>query len=198
VFRSREGAEDARSSARRAIASRIRRGDVVVGIAASGVTPFVEEGLLAARRRGARTILVTCHPRTPISADVRIVLPTGPEILAGSTRLKAGTATKLVLNMLTTGTMVRLGKTYGNLMVDVRPTSKKLRARAHWIIRSLTGCSERKATHALRQSRGSVKAAILLVARGLSAAAARRRLAHVGGSLRLALRSDSHFSIGEK
>ena len=187
VFRSREGAEDDCASARTAVRRRIRSADVVVGIAASGVTPFVAEALEGAARRGARTILVTCHPRPAARADITIVLAVGPELLTGSTRLKAGTATKLVLNMLTLGTMVRLGKTYGNLMVDVRPTSRKLRARAVRIIQSLTHRSERSAEAWLRKARGRVKLAVLMASRGLTHAAAQRRLARANGSLREAL-----------
>ena len=160
VFRSQEGAEDDRARARLAVERRVRPADVVVGITASGVTPFVEEALRRARRCGARTVLVTSHPRSPIPSHVRISLPVGPELLSGSTRLKAGTATKLALNMLTLGAMVRLGKTHGNLMVDVRPTSRKLRARAVRIIQSLAGCSASEAASSLRAARGRVRVAL--------------------------------------
>jgi len=187
VFRSQEGAEDARGRARAAVRHRVRRGDVVVGITASGVTPFVTEALRTAARRGARTVLVTGHPRAACAADLRIILSVGPELLSGSTRLKAGTATKLVLNMLTLGAMVQLGKTYGNLMVDVRPTSRKLRARAIRLIRAITRGSEREAAALLRAARGSVKLAMLMASRGLTYSAARRRLVRAGGSLRRAL-----------
>jgi len=187
VFRSREGAEDDRPSARRIIRSKVKAADVVVGISASGVTPFVDEALRASTRRGATPILITCHPRAPISARLRIVLRVGPEILTGSTRLKAGTATKLVLNMLTLGAMAQLGKTYGQLMVDVRPTSRKLTARAIGIIRAVTHQSDRAAATALRAAHGRVKLAILMAHDGLSYAAAWRRLQSVNGSLRRAL-----------
>ncbi len=187
VFRSREGAEDQRAIAQALIRRRVRGTDVVVGIAASGVTPFVDAALVAARRCGARTILITCHPGSNITADRQIALQTGPELLTGSTRLKAGTATKLVLNMLTLGAMVRLGKTYGNLMVDLRPTSRKLRARAVRVIRSIAGCSEPTARAALRAARGQTKVAALIAAQRLSAAAARRRLLLAECSLRRAL-----------
>lgn len=187
VFRSREGAEDRAAEAQRLVRRRVRPGDAVVGIAASGVTRFVAEGLRASRRRGARTILVTCYPGSTIPAQIRIALAVGPEVLTGSTRLKAGTATKLVLNMLTLGAMVRLGKTYGNLMVDVRPTSRKLRARAVGIVQSVTGCSAPAAGRALRAARGQVKTAIVMVHGRLSYPSARRRLAQRRGSLRLAL-----------
>lgn len=187
VFRSREGAEDGRAGARTIVEQQVRPADVVVGIAASGVTPFVDEALRVSAARGARTILLTCNPRTRVPATCRISVAVGPEVLTGSTRLKAGTATKLVLNMLTLGTMVGFGKTYGNLMVDVRPTSRKLQARAHGIIRSVTGQSERAAGAALRKARGNVKAAVLILAEQLTYPDARRRLRETQGSLRAAL-----------
>jgi N-acetylmuramic acid 6-phosphate etherase len=187
VFRSREGAEDDRRSARQAMRRRVRRGDVVVGIAASGVTPFVDEALRRAAAGKARTILITGHPRAAIPADVRIVLAVGPEVLTGSTRLKTGTATKLVLNMLTLGTMVRLGKTYGHHMVDLHPGSVKLRARAIAILRGLTGRSESAASALLRAAQGHVKLAVLMGRTGLSYPAARRRLSQSRGHLRKAL-----------
>ena len=162
VFRSREGAEDNRLEARRVIRQKVKPTDGVVGITASGVTPFVDAALVEASRLGARTILLTCNIRSPIPAMVRIRIPVGPEILTGSTRLKSATATKRVLNMLTVGTMVRLGRTSGNLMVDLRPISRKLRARACRIIRLLTGCSERRAAQLLKASAGSVRAAVEL------------------------------------
>jgi len=189
VFRSREGAEDDRAAARRLIARRVRAGDVVVGIAASGATPFVDAALKTASARGASTVLLTCSPRTRIPADVRIALSTGPEVLTGSTRLKAATATKLALNMLTLGAMVQLGKTYGNLMVDVRPTSRKLRARATGIMRSLTGSPEREARWWLRAAHGRVKVAVLMAQNRLTYRQALRRLTLTDGSLRLALKT---------
>ena len=187
VFRSREGAEDDRAAARRIVRARVRRGDAVVGIAASGVTPFVVEAVRSARQRGVRTIFVTCHPRAPRLAEVTIALSVGPEVLTGSTRLKAGSATKLVLNCLTLGAMVRLGKTHGHLMVDVRPTSRKLRARALRIIRTFTGGSEPQAARALLAARGRTKVAILMARRGLTYRQAAQRLTVVHGSLQRAL-----------
>ena len=187
VFRSREGAEDTRTGARQMIRRRVTRHDVVVGITASGVTPFVDEALRTAARRGASTVLVSAHPRPRIPARVRIAVNVGPEILTGSTRLKAGTATKLILNRLTLGAMVRLGKTYGNLMVDVRPTSRKLRARARRMVQTLARCSAPRAARALRATRGRVKVAVLMLRHTLSETAARRRLIRAGGSLRRAM-----------
>jgi N-acetylmuramic acid 6-phosphate etherase len=187
VFRSQEGAEDDREKARAEIRARVQPGDVVVGITASGVTPFVDAALQTAANLCARTILITCQPRAIIPAQVRIVLRTGPEVLAGSTRLKAATATKLVLNMLTLGAMVRLGKTYGNLMVDVKPTSRKLRVRALHLIQTLTGCSEREAARSLQRAHGHVKAAVLMARDGCDYSTALRRLRRANGSLRQAL-----------
>ncbi len=189
VFRSREGAEDDQRSARNEVKRRVRAGDVVVGIAASGVTPFVEAGLRTAKAKGAHTVLVTCYQqaRTRRLADVVIAPQVGPELIAGSTRLKAGTATKLILNMVTVATMVRLGKVSGNLMVDVRPTSKKLKARALRIIQTLAHVSPQEAARALRQARGHVKLAIVLAARRVDVATAKRLLARHGGMLRRVL-----------
>ncbi len=187
VFRSHEGAEDDRLGARQAIERRVRPGDVVVGIAASGVTPFVEAALRRARRLGGRTVLLTCNPAAEAHADVRIAVATGPEVLAGSTRLKAGTATKLILNMLTLASMVQLGKAYGHLMIDVKPSSRKLHERAAWILQELTRCSAAKARWALAQADGRVTIAVLILRHGLTATRARRRLDAVGGSLRRAL-----------
>jgi N-acetylmuramic acid 6-phosphate etherase len=187
VFRSREGAEDDARAGGRAVRRRVRRTDVVVGIAASGVTPFVAGALRAAASRGADTVLITAHPKSPIAATVRIVLAVGPEVLAGSTRLKMGTATKLVLNMLTLGAMVRLGKTYGHWMVDVRPSSRKLKARAQRLVERLAPCSPASAKAALRRSGGNVKAAILMERQHLTPAQTRRRLQVAKGSLRRAL-----------
>jgi len=135
--------------------------------------------------------LIPCHVRSPIRAHIRIILPVGSEILTGSTRLKAGTATKLVLNMLTLGAMVQLGKTYGNLMVDVRPTSRKLRARALHIIQTIAHCDARTAAKALATARGQTKVAVLLAKHGVSYRIALHRLARANRSLRLAL--DTHM-----
>jgi N-acetylmuramic acid 6-phosphate etherase len=162
VFRPREGAEDDARAARRAVRARVRRGDVVVGVSASGVTPFVRAALAAARRRGARTVLVTCNPRTPgrVAADVVIALDTGPEVLTGSTRLKAGTATKLVLNTLTTAAMAGLGKVRGHLMVGVVPRSRKLRDRAVRLVAALGRVPRPRARRLLVAARWRVPAAL--------------------------------------
>jgi N-acetylmuramic acid 6-phosphate etherase len=188
VFRSREGAEDDGRAAARAMRARVRRGDVVVGISASGVTPFVRAALAAARRAGARTILVACNPdraRLP-RADVLIAPAPGPEVLAGSTRLKAGTATKLVLNTLTTASMARLGKVYGNRMIDLQPRSRKLRERAVRLVAELGRVGPATARRLLRAAGARVPVAIVMAQRGVRAAGA-ARLLRAAGSLRAAL-----------
>jgi N-acetylmuramic acid 6-phosphate etherase len=193
VFRSREGAEDDQIAARRAVRARVRRGDVVVGISASGVTPFVSAALTAARRQGAKTVLVVCSVErargTRPAADIRIVPATGAEVLAGSTRLKAGTATKLVLNTLTTATMTGLGRVYGNQMVDLQPRSAKLRERALRLVADLAGVSRGRARAALKTSRGRVRLAVVMARGRQSAAAASHALGAAGGSLRLTLQT---------
>jgi len=189
VFRSAEGAEDDGADGARQIRRRVRAGDVVVGIAASGVTPFVRGALKEARRRGAATALVTCNPQVPASAArVVIALAVGPEVLTGSTRLKAGTATKLALNTLTTASFARLGKVYGNRMVDLRPRSAKLRARALRLVVQLGRVSPREAERLLKASGASAKVAIAMARLGVDAKEARRRLKAAAGSLRTALK----------
>lgn len=185
VFRSQEGAEDDEAKARAAVRAQVRRGDVVVGIAASGVTPFVRGAVSQARAAGAGTILVTCNPGAAkeIRADIVIAPAVGPEILAGSTRLKSGTATKLVLNMLTTAAMVRLGKVYGNRMVDLQPKSRKLRERGVRLVRELTGLPRPAAKKILVRARWSVKTAVLMVRKDLDYAGARRELRRNDGFL---------------
>ena len=177
VFRSREGAEDDDRTAARLVRTRVRAGDVVVGISASGVTPFVHSALRAANARGARTILVACNPRPDrrVPASVVIAPTPGPEVLAGSTRLKAGTATKLVLNTLTTAVMTRLGKVYGNRMVDLQPRSRKLRERALRLVIELGRVSRPRARQLLDAS-GNVRVAIVMARTGRSAIDARRAL----------------------
>lgn len=184
VYRSVEGAEDDARAGARAIHARARRGDAVVGIAASGVTPFVLAALAEARRRGALTVLVTCNPSVHRwAAHIVIALKVGPEVLAGSTRLKAGTATKLTLNTLTTAAFTRLGKVHGNRMVDLQPKSAKLRARAVRLVRDLGGVSAARAGKLLEQARGSAKIAVVMARRRVTAAEARRRLRAAGGFL---------------
>jgi N-acetylmuramic acid 6-phosphate etherase len=188
VFRSREGAEDDARAAARTVRARVRRGDVVVGVSASGVTPFVRAALATARRQGAATVLVQCSAvRGRVAAGVVIRPVPGPEVLAGSTRLKAGTATKLVLNTLTTASMARLGKIYGNRMIDLQPRSAKLRARAERLVAEIAGVRPARARRALREARGRVRLAIVVARRNLPADAAARALREAGGSLRSVL-----------
>jgi len=193
VFRSREGAEDDARAGAQAIRARARAGDVVVGVSASGVTPFVRGALTAARRVGAKTVLVTCNARVASRAsagrsraNVTIAPDPGPEVLAGSTRLKAGTATKLVLNTLTTASMARVGKVYGNRMVDVQPRSRKLRARAARLVAELGDVSPARARQLLAAANGRVPVAIVMARRRLRSAAAAEAL-RAAGSLRPAL-----------
>jgi N-acetylmuramic acid 6-phosphate etherase len=169
VFRSQEGAEDAREAGVKELKARgLTRRDVVCGIAASGQTPFVLGALDYARDLGAGTILLTCNPKRSIRVPVgvEIDLPTGPEIVTGSTRLKAGTATKLVLNMLSTIAMVRLGRVRDNLMINVQATNDKLRARAVRLVRALTGSAEARAQTALEKRGWRVTDAVKMLERG--------------------------------
>ncbi len=163
--------------------------DVVVGIAVSGRTPYVIGALDFARRTGSKTVAVTCNPASVIakSADISIAPVVGPEVLTGSTRLKSGTAQKLVLNMLSTASMVRIGKTYQNLMVDMIASNEKLVARAVSIVIEATGCSAEMARAALETTGRNAKLAILVVLTGKPADEARRDLENAGGFLRRAL-----------
>jgi N-acetylmuramic acid 6-phosphate etherase len=185
-----EGAEDdADAGARGLRGIALTPGDVVVGIAVSGRTPYVIGGLAHAREIGAATIALTCNPGSKIAgmAEIAISPVVGPEVLTGSTRLKSGTAQKLVLNMLTTASMIRLGKSYQNLMVDMRATNGKLMARAVRIIVQATGCTAAEAGEALDRSGNEVKLAILMRLTGLSPDVARAALADAGGVLRRAI-----------
>lgn len=184
VFRSKEGAEDKGSLARQVVHKHVKAGDVVVGIAASGVTPFVQEGLTVARRKKAVTVLVTCHKGvSPRSADVVIAVTTGAEVIAGSTRLKAGTATKLVLNSLTVGSMIQLGKVYGNRMVDLQPRSQKLVARGTNLISQIGRVSSQEASRLFRASGGHAKTAIVMARCQVSKAKANTMLKQAEGHL---------------
>lgn len=171
ILRARERVEDNYEEGARSV-NRLRptRRDVVVGVSASGMTPFVRGALTRARRAGSKIIFVTCDPRTELQTfvDLTIAPAVGPEVIAGSTRLKAGTATKMVLNMLTTAAMIRIGKTYGNLMVDVQMGSEKLRDRARRIITIVTGLEYDAADKLLRRAHWNVKAAIVMQKSGAS------------------------------
>jgi N-acetylmuramic acid 6-phosphate etherase len=162
------------------------------GVSASGMTQFVRGALAAARKAGARIIFVTCDPATELQTfvDLTVAPAVGPEVIAGSTRLKAGSATKLVLNMLTTAAMVRIGKTYGNLMVDVQSTSEKLRDRARRILSIVTGLDYEGADRLLKRAHWNVKAAIVMQKTGLPYAKALSRLRKSYGVVRDALGED--------
>jgi N-acetylmuramic acid 6-phosphate etherase len=167
-----EGAEDDVGQGITAIDGRaVGSTDTVVGIAASGGTPFVRAALVRARERGAKTVLIACaEPPAALRehCDLAIVIPTGPEVVTGSTRMKAGTATKLVLNTLTTAAMVRLGKTYGNLMIDLQAWSQKLVDRGERIVMEVAGTTREAARAALAQADGSVRTAIVMAKTGRS------------------------------
>jgi N-acetylmuramic acid 6-phosphate etherase len=188
LTRAQEGAEDRPEDGARDIGSHaVGALDFVVGIAASGATPYVRGALRAARAAGARTAIVACTPITDElrgEVDVAILPIVGPEVVTGSTRMKAGTATKLVLNTITTGAMIRLGKTYGNLMVDLRATNAKLAARSERIVAEVCRVSRADARVALEAANGGVKVAIVMCARQVSRADAERLLAEAGGVLR--------------
>ena len=182
-LRAKEGVEDNYEEGARSI-MRLHPGkkDVVIGVSASGMTQFVRGALTRSRRAGSKIIFVTCDPRTELQTfvDLTIAPAVGPEVIAGSTRLKAGTATKMVLNMLTTASMIRIGKTYGNLMVDVQVGSEKLKDRARRIITIVTGLEYEEADRLLRKAHWNVKAAIVMAKGGLTypKAVARLKSAH--------------------
>ena len=189
-FRSQAGVEDNFEEGGRAVARlHPTRRDVLVGISASGMTQFVRGALTRARRNGVKIIFVTCWPGTELQTFVDIVISpaVGPEVIAGSTRLKAGTATKMVLNMLTTVAMVHLGKTYGNLMVDVDAGSEKARDRAQRIITAVTGLAHEDAGELLGQARWNVKAAIVMAHAGVSYSESVARLKQANDSVRAAI-----------
>jgi N-acetylmuramic acid 6-phosphate etherase len=188
LTRSQEGAEDRPDGARADLtAANVTAGDFVLGIAASGTTPYVRAALEHARTLGARTGILACSPPAPelvAALDVAIVPITGPEVVTGSTRLKAGTATKMVLNMITTGAMVRLGKTYGNLMVDLQTSNDKLKDRAERLVITTCGLTRDEARRLLADAQGHVKVAITMHKLGLDRATALARLAEAGGVIR--------------
>ena len=191
LVHSQEGAEDRADEGQAAMAGLdVGPHDVVVGIAAGSTTPYAVGALREARRRGSRTVLLACVPREDIeiAAEVDLVIAplTGAEVIAGSTRMKAGTATKLVLNMLTTAAMVRIGKTYGNRMVDLRIGSEKLADRARRIVSELLGVPAAEAERLLDEAGGSVKTALVMGRRKVDRAEAERLLDAAGGFLRRA------------
>jgi N-acetylmuramic acid 6-phosphate etherase len=187
-----EGAEDDHDGGAEAIAGlKVEANDSVIGIAASGRTPYAIGGLQEAQRRGALTVSIVCNRPAPLEefAQIGIAPIVGPEVLAGSTRLKSGTAQKMVLNMISTAVMIRLGKTYSNLMVDVQPTNIKLRQRARRIVAEATGLDLAQATEILFTCNGEVKTAIVAALAGISPEQARTRLQETGGFVRKAILS---------
>jgi N-acetylmuramic acid 6-phosphate etherase len=200
VLRAKEGVEDNYEEGARSV-NRLdpTKRDVVIGVSASGMTPFVRGALTRARRAGSKIIFVTCDPRTELQTfvDLTIAPSVGPEVIAGSTRLKAGTATKLVLNMLTTASMVRIGKTYGNLMVDVQTGSEKLRDRARRIITIVTGLEYEGADKLLRRAHWNVKTAIVMQKTGLNYLRAASKLRRAHDSMRSAIGEDIEQRLKE-
>jgi N-acetylmuramic acid 6-phosphate etherase len=167
----------------------IGKDDILVALSASGRTPYALGALRKARDVGARTMALTCNPEAPMNslADIPIVVNVGPEVVAGSTRMKAGTAQKLVLNMLTTAAMIRLGRVYDGLMIGVQPTNEKLRERATRIIETIADVSTEVAARALDEAQGDVRVAIVIAKTGESSEESKRMLDNAGGSLRRAL-----------
>ncbi|MBQ1614941.1 MAG: N-acetylmuramic acid 6-phosphate etherase [Selenomonas sp.] len=193
IFKAQEGAEDNPELAKEDLAERgFGKGDVLVGIAASGRTPYVIGGLQYARKLGAATIALACSANAAIAeyADIALLPVTGAEVVTGSTRMKAGTAQKLVLNMLSTVTMIKLGKVYGNLMVDVKTSNAKLEERAKNIVMEATGCSREESIAALSEARGNAKLAIFIHLTGADFAAGQAALARADGHLAQALRQE--------
>jgi N-acetylmuramic acid 6-phosphate etherase len=192
VYEAVEGAEDDPAAGGADLrAAHVGPNDVVILLAASGTTPYVLGALLAAREAGALTIGIANNANSPIEheADHGVTLDTGPELISGSTRLKAGTAQKIALNTLSSAIMVRLNKVYGNLMVDLRPTNAKLKRRAVALTMLATGADEDTAKRALERAGYQVKVAILAISRSLPIDEAQARLDAAGGNLRLAMSS---------
>ena len=191
IFRAQEGAEDNPGLAVHDLKEHgFSAKDVLVGIAASGRTPYVIGGLKYSRELGALTIALACSEHAEIAAlaDIALTPVTGPEVVTGSTRMKAGTAQKLVLNMLSTGTMIKLGKVYGNLMVDIKASNKKLEERAIRIVMEGSGCERTEAEKALKGADGHAKLAILMVVAGVSAGEGKALLERTAGHLAAAIR----------
>ena len=196
-----EGAEDNRAQGAKDLAARgLNARDAVVGIAASGATPYVLGALDFAKRKGAVTIAVTSNPRTPITqaAQIGIVTRTGPEVITGSTRMKAGTAQKLVLNMLSTATMIRLGRVYGNWMIGVALTNRKLQARGLRILMEASGAGVFESTRTLRQSGHNLSAALIMLKTGASARQAKHLLRDTHGHVHNALKHTKNVANGSR
>lgn len=188
MFRAQEGAEDNATQGAKDIANIASLNDLVIGLAASGNTPYVQGALQKAQKIGAQTVLISCNPQANTTyTDLFVYLPTGPEVLAGSTRLKAGSATKMVLNAVTTGAMVLCGKTYGNWMVDVRPTNQKLTQRALRLIVALAHTDEKTARRLFIESGKHVKTAIVMHHKNCTRKTAQKKLKKANGFLAGAL-----------
>jgi N-acetylmuramic acid 6-phosphate etherase len=191
MFRAQEGAEDyEENGAKDVLRARISNKDVVCGIAASRRTPYVIGAVKKAKELGATTLYITCNPREDFNiqeVDVAICPYVGPEVIMGSTRMKSGTAQKLVLNMLTTTAMIRMGKVYENMMIDLQMTNKKLVERSKRIVMTITGISYDEATKYLKQANGHVKTALVMIKAGVSANDARERLIKADGFVRRAI-----------
>ena len=189
-MRSQEGAEDIpENGAQDLVDCGFGKNDVLCAIAASQRTPYVLGAIAKAKELGCKVIYIFCNPRSMLTVpvDVAICPVVGPEVIMGSTRMKAGTATKLVLNMLTTAMMIRLGKVYQNLMVDLRATSKKLEERSKRIVMMVTGVDYQKAEETLQLADGHVKTALVMILAGVDTADARHRLAAADGFVRAAI-----------
>jgi N-acetylmuramic acid 6-phosphate etherase len=188
-----EGSEDQRDQGIKDLLDRgFTKDDVLCGIAASFRTPYVLGALEKAREMGAKTIFVTCNPREKITVpvDIAICPVVGPEVVMGSTRMKAGTATKLVLNMLTTASMIRMGKVFGNMMVDLMMTSRKLEERSKRTVMIVTGVDYATAEKVLKEANGHVKTALVMILANVSAQEAQERLKKADGFVRLALQQN--------
>jgi N-acetylmuramic acid 6-phosphate etherase len=203
MFRSVEGAEDSEEKGARAIDTKhIGPNDVVCGIAASLRTPFVIGAVVRAKECGSRTLFVTTNPRKNFnlpeyralarSVDVKICVEVGPEVIMGSTRMKSGTAQKLVLNMISTTAMIRLGKVYENMMIDLQMTNKKLVERAKRVIMTITGVSYEEAAQYIKEARGHVKTALVMIKANVSFEEATARLQHAHGFVRAAVEGKGH------
>jgi len=190
VFRAKEGAEDSSSDGEKTISEAgVRSGDLVIGLAASGRTPWVVGVLKTARELGAATVAIDCTPKSEISdlGDISISVHVGPEVITGSTRMKAATAQKLILNMISTTAMIRLGKVYGNLMVDLQPWSDKLRSRAKRIVTLTTGLSQPKADKLLEDAGYNVKVALVMAGTGQNRRKSEELLRKADGFVRKAI-----------
>lgn len=191
MFRAQEGAEDLEENgAKDVVTARVNSKDVVCGIAASRRTPYVVGAVKKAKELGAKTLFVTCNPREEFNiseVDVAICPYVGPEVIMGSTRMKSGTAQKLVLNMLTTASMIRLGKVYENMMIDLQMTNKKLVERSKRIVMTITGVDYDKAAEVLEKAGGHVKTALVMIKAAVTESEAKELLIRAGGFVRKAI-----------